>query len=475
MAAQHTIQGLASQLAPRSASVATSVVAANLDPMLGSVLSSLDVSLDAELNRYRRNRRFSSFGRGLVEEDVFVDVESDPTFDMEPVKTALTMTLPPLPPNRKLTAIQASSLELSGIEHSGPDLPGSDRLALPASKQMSSQADPSQKDADELAGSQSSFFYGQTGREQTAHEQMAQIQFGHTQREQTLTAQPDSDTSETSISALIGPVTKSSKAETSCLQPLTPISDTPPPNSYLTSSKALLEMLEDQSIQSDVADPTDRLVRRKTVSLVAGATVAFLGLVGGLGASYFMSDPLVAQRLANGLQEGNEEAATRPKSFDPPGPDLSGAEFVDLEIDNLSSLQMPQTAPINLGELPPMPAIPSALAGPSPSPALEAALAPQASAQTGTQTSTPTLASSVVGTQSVVLPVGLTYYVTVPFTSERGLRQIRGTIGEAFVRQFSDGNRVQLAAFDNAQSAQQFIEELKGKNISAEVYGPTTE
>jgi len=396
-----------------------------------------------------------------------VDVESDPTFDVEPVETALVMTPPPLPPNKKLAAIQASSFESSGLDHLDPDLPDSDRLALPASKQMSSQAAPSQKDANELAGNQSSFFYEQTG-----HEQIDQMQLGHTQREQTLTA---SDTSEASISALIGPVTESGKTESSLLQPLAPIPNNPPPDSYLTSSKALIETLEDQAIQSDVTESTDRLARRKTVSLIAGATVAFLGLVGGLGASYFMSDPLVAQRLANGLQEGNVEATTRSKSFDPPGPDLSGAEFVDLEIDNLSSLQMPQTAPINPGELPPTPTIPSALAGPSPSPAPESAPSPQANAQTGTQTNTPASASSAAGTQSVMLPVGLTYYVTVPFTSERGLRQIRGTIGEAFVRQFSDGNRIQLAAFDNAQSAQQFIEELQGKNISAEVYGPTTE
>jgi hypothetical protein len=414
--------------------------------MLGSVLGSLDVSLDAELDRYRRNRRLNSFGRGLVEE-IFVDVESDPAFDVEPVETALVMTPPPLPPNKKLAAIRASYLESSGLEPSESDLPSSDRLALPASKQ-----------------------------------QMDHIQFGHTQREQIPTADPDGDTPEASISALICPVTESSETEPSSLPPLTPISDNHSPDSYLTSSKALIETLEDQSIQPDAADTaadtatdtTARSARRKTVSLIAGATVAFLGLVGGLGTSYFMSDPLVAQRLANGLQDGDVETATRPKSFDPPGPDLSGAEFIDLEIDNLSSLQMPQTALINPGDLPPTPTILSSLAEPSTSSPTPAPV-PQTSAQTGSQTDIPTSASAAVGTQSVMLPVGLTYYVTVPFTSERGLMQIRGTVGEAFVRQFSDGNRVQLAAFDNAQSAQQFIEELKGKNISAEVYGPTTE
>jgi len=100
---------------------------------------------------------------------------------------------------------------------------------------------------------------------------------------------------------------------------------------------------------------------------------------------------------------------------------------------------------------------------------------------------TPTLASrsatlssrpaapAPIETQAVVIPTGLTYYVTAPFTTEQGLTTLRGSVSEAFVRRFADGDRVQIAAFDNPQAATAFVEELKTKNITAQIYGPTTE
>ena len=73
------------------------------------------------------------------------------------------------------------------------------------------------------------------------------------------------------------------------------------------------------------------------------------------------------------------------------------------------------------------------------------------------------------------MPVGLTYYVTAPYVSEQSLTNIRSSVSEAFVRRFADGNRIQIAAFDNPQAAQSFIEELQAQDISAQIYGPTTE
>ena len=75
----------------------------------------------------------------------------------------------------------------------------------------------------------------------------------------------------------------------------------------------------------------------------------------------------------------------------------------------------------------------------------------------------------------MVIPTGLTYYVTAPFTTEQSLMAIRESISEAFVRRFADGDRIQIAAFDNPQAAGAFIEELKSQNITAQIYGPTTE
>ncbi len=401
----------------------------DLSPQLGAVLGSLNISLDAELNRYRRNRRLGD----LIREDVFADIESDPSFDVEPVEIALSTALPPVPPNKKLLAARS---DRSDVQVSSP-------LALPASAQLMSD-----KPSDEPTSEQPSGHFQPVNSEQTSNRQVD-------------SQQTNGDSSDKSISALLSPMVAPAEEKTTA-SGIAPAMAAP--NSYLASSEKLIESLESTPTRLDSAERENRRPRRKTVSLVAGAVLGFFGLAAGLVASYLMSNPLVAQRLANGFQGDRTDVVATPKAFDPPGPDLSGAEFVELEIDNLSSLQMPQNALINPSNLPPTPTIPSGLNSSS---------APDDSAVL--PTNVPASASPSIGTQAAVLPVGLTYYVTVPFTSEGDLWQIRESISEAFVRRFSDGNRIQVAAFDNAESAQQFIEELKGKNIRAEVYGPTTE
>ena len=198
-----------------------------------------------------------------------------------------------------------------------------------------------------------------------------------------------------------------------------------------------------------------------------------------------MANPSVTQRLANQIQrEDTDTAAAPPSSFDPPGPDLSANEFIELDLDNLSSLNMPQgtidpnTIPPEATELPPI--APAAPATPAANPQIPAGLAnPSSEATPGLapapQTNVPVGSSPPIGTQAVVVPVGLTYYVTVPYSTDQGLLTVREVVSEAFVRQFTDGTRIQIAAFDNPQAAQTFVEDLKGKEINAQIYGPTTE
>ncbi|MGB7485332.1 MAG: SPOR domain-containing protein, partial [Phormidesmis sp.] len=155
------------------------------------------------------------------------------------------------------------------------------------------------------------------------------------------------------------------------------------------------------------------------------------------------------------------------------GPDLSANEFINLKLNNLSSLAMPQA------ELTPAANVPANLAQTEGSSSTTTDLPPTQSTSAVSPlppSAAPTLAlAPPSGTQAVVIPTGLTYYVTTPFASEQGLATIRETISEAFVRRFSDGNRIQIAAFDNPQAAQSFIAELSTKGIAAQIYGPTTE
>lgn len=427
-----------------------------LSPQLCTVLSSLSVSLEAELNRYRRNRHY----QGLAEADLFTELE-DPSFDLEAIENevegsiarAVAMAKPAMPPpvprNKKLLPQDIETGAKADIE-TGTD----------------ASSHPSEFTAISSAVASALAIAPTAAHPSATHEAAGAI--GATQNE---TSQNKAHKAYSALPRLASQ------------QPTEP-NPTPPtenedivPTGYLTSSEKLIESLTELP---PLPEPVDTIgkPKRKTVSLLAGATLGFFGLTAGLSASYLMANPAVTQQLANRFKNQPDLATVESaRTFDPPGPDLSANEFIDLEIDNLSSLKMPQVAIIP-GEALPTPATAT----------LESGLAPQQppanlpTIQSATTTpaglpAVPTApaTTAAIETQAVVVPVGLTYYVTAPVTTEQGLMTIRQTVGEAFVRRFADGNRIQIAAFDNPQAAQSLLAELNDNNIAAQIYGPTTE
>lgn len=429
-----------------------------LSPQLSTVLSSLSISLEAELNRYRRNRRFD----GLAEEDLFAEID-DPSFDLDAVERAVEasvartatlarpLTPPPVPHNKKLTGTLAAGTLAAGA--AGTDLSTEPSSAITVSTANLSTANLSE-------------------------ETLAALQPATSASGLAVSEQPYLAAQAPATIGQSGPLVPHPEAAASLAGNIAP-------TGYLASSEKLIESLAEGPPMPEPVD-TNAKPKRKTVSLLAGATLGFCGLVAGLGASYLMANPLVTQRLASSFQgESREATVATQKAFDPLGPDLSANEFIDLEIDNLSSLKMPQAtielAAGNVGDT-----SEAALANPANTNSLppienevaEASLPTTGSANNPPQT--PTLASAPMSpasieTQAVVIPTGLTYYVTMPFTTEQTLITIRESVSEAFVRRFSDGDRIQIAAFDNPQAAGNFVEELKSKSITAQIYGPTTE
>ncbi|MEL6939924.1 MAG: hypothetical protein AAFO84_12100 [Cyanobacteria bacterium J06598_1] len=442
--------------------MAAQQLAPALPPQLSSVLGSLSVSLEAELNRYRRNRRLD----GLADVDLFADLE-DSAFDLdavgnaveasiaEVVSTARPIAPPPVPRNKKI--LPPSS------EQQKPEQPN------PEQQIRGQQPRPALPAAAALALSEHS---------QTQAGQNAPTTLGDRTTAKAASSIPDSlNHLNTSHLDAHTPETQSLQTRELTNQSANDIV----PTGYLASSERLIESLAEGPSMPD-ADSVEPIgkPKRKTISLLAGATLGFFALVAGLGASYLMANPMITQRIASGLKAKDAETTVKPtKSFDPPGPDLSANEFVDLELDNLSSLKMPQTT-IDIGNAATAPTpssgnnspqtstLASGLSTPAP-PALPPIESPAGSPAAPVPTQTP------IETQAVIVPVGLTYYVTLPFTTEQGLATIRQTVSEAFVRQFADGNRIQMAAFDNPQAAQAFIAELADKDIAAQIYGPTTE
>jgi len=395
----------------------------DLSPALGAVLSSLSVNLEAELNRYRRTRHTHP----AAEDDIFADLDavfenpSDLGVGLEAAHTsiavpavAIASAAPPPPTNKKLLNGQ-----LLTAQQATPQRGELDRTASP------------QKTEDRAIALSSA-----------------------------LTTQPHSDQTYAEPSSAQLPKTalqtlmkQSAEGNAGGIQPA-------PSRSYLSSSEKLIESL------TEVADMPEPISitpepKRKTVSLMAGAALGLLALVAGLGASYVMSNPDMAQALAGGFTgRSNDVKPTAQPTFDPPGPDLSAQEFVDLKLDNLSSLNMrTRPDPLATAQVPVPPTLPP----------IERA-APLAS-----QSRLPTLPPISQPTAALSIPAGANYYVTIPFSTEQGLIDVRKAVEEAFVRQFSDGNYIQLAVFDNPRTAQSFIAKLQTKGVQAQLYGPTVE
>lgn len=381
----------------------------DLSPPLQAVLGSLNVNLEAELNRYRRNRLNHSSASA---NDLFAGLE-DPVFDLDTLESTLAIpavAIPTLPAREPASAPTAAP----------PALPRNKKIAQSEPERPKAEMPKASTPASSLTLGSASL-----------------------------------------TSAASGALAKASNKapDATDASPATAASITPS-GSYLESSEKLIESLTEVPEMPEPVDATFK-PKRKTVSLLAGASLGLFGLVAGLGASYVMSDPALVQRLTQGFRREDGAIATAPEpTFDPPGPDLSEQEFVDIDIDNLSSLKMPQTT------------IDPALKPTSPAP-LPPIVSTPSSQISGQQTQT--AAAPPIETQAVAIPAGVTYYVTVPFSTEQGLLDIRQSVSEAFVRQFADGNRIQLAAFDNPTAAQAFVSEIKAKGVSAQIYGPTTE
>ncbi|MGB3571484.1 MAG: SPOR domain-containing protein [Phormidesmis sp.] len=400
-----------------------------LCPQLRTVLSSLGVNLDSELNRYRRDRHHYN----QLEANLFDEID-DASFDLAAVESA----------------VEASIATVSAIARSTPpSLPPNKKLLLGSASQESRDAEPNRglalsppKLTPQSASSSLAFAEAQPNDFENGSLAERVDKETHS-----LASPGKNDIGKNDIGTIA--------------------------SGYLASSEKLIESLAQVS---PMPEPIDAIAkpRHKTVSLLAGAALGFLGLVTGLGASYLMANPLVAQRIADQFRlHPAELTATQIKAFDPLGPDLSANEFINLKLNNLSSLAMPQA------ELTPAANVPANLAQTEGSSSTTTDLPPTQSTSAVSPlppSAAPTLAlAPPSGTQAVVIPTGLTYYVTTPFASEQGLATIRETISEAFVRRFSDGNRIQIAAFDNPQAAQSFIAELSTKGIAAQIYGPTTE
>lgn len=275
-----------------------------------------------------------------------------------------------------------------------------------------------------------------------------------------------------------------------------------PPDDYLASSEQLLRSLDEEeaqigkkrSIRDNLLTPIG--VSLMLLLLLSSAAVGYILLNRssssylGFGRSKNSPTSTVAQSSIQKLQVTSNTAAEPPI---PNSPNLASQEFVDLNLNNLSTLKTsPSPSTIPLPPASPKPVARQATPSPIPTPVsngrpqdLVSALvplslapmlvpsptAPAAPAPAAKKTPPASATPTQVGANYPKLQKNF-YYVMTKYESDRTLPNVRKIAGDAYVLKFPEGRRIQIAAFYKESEAKEFVQELQKKGVYAWVYHP---
>ncbi|MEM6253413.1 MAG: hypothetical protein AAF821_10870 [Cyanobacteria bacterium P01_D01_bin.156] len=279
------------------------------------------------------------------------------------------------------------------------------------------------------------------------------------------------------------------------------------PDDYLESSEELLKSLADEQADPESL-PEPYSPDRKNNSLLKLAGLVLV-LLAGVGVGFAITYPSQVQKLRSQLFPGDTspdavtsseepaEATTEsipqespdpeppPASdtgnYKPPGPDLSQREFVELDLESLSTLDVDGATPT--APVPPL-SNPAQSPLPQPNTTSPATSAPNTTvtAEAPSTPVTPVPAGEAPSGDSptsapVPAPVatGPNFYVVTSYTGDASLNKAREFVPDAFIRNFKAGARIQLAAFDNRAQAEDQVAALTQQGMTVELFGPTTE
>lgn len=466
---------------PSSIEPFTPASTVTLHPLLQAALDNLDVKVEEELTRYRRQRRYPDRTLPRPTSRQISQPVSRPSL-------SLPLTQPP---------VQASAPVAERPSVSSP-IGNSVRFAAPAV--------------------------------QPIREQVTVIQANTPQAN---IAQPDAPVeSAHAISSYAEYADLSAYAPSTTLQKLMHQADseTAGPSDYLASSEELLRSIAEE-------DPELRAEREPNALLDTLLTPLGIGSMLLLLMSSTMLGYVVMNPASVGLGNDNAQSAasdSNRETVEPiatdrsivPSPDLASEEFVDLDLNTLSTLPKksavakPSTAPnakaspkagsasgstsaanrtaapasssrssSNTGSItapepqprlstvvipsaPPVVSVPEPAIAPaapapvSPEPISTAPLqsepiAPSTSAPSSTAASEPAPARSP------------SYYVVTEYSGDPSLQEARTVVPDAYVRNLpSEGAKVQLGAFSDEAKAQELQQQLREQGIEAEVYQP---
>jgi hypothetical protein len=284
---------------------------------------------------------------------------------------------------------------------------------------------------------------------------------------------------------------------------------------YLESSEELLRSLADE--QAEV-----RAERNFMQSLITplGLGSMLLLLLSSAMFGYVIMNPsslgsLIAWRSGNGDSVGTPSPSSGQPVMPPPQPDLAARELQKLNLDNLGTLNAGPGSPTTPGKntQPIANAQPNDTAkttvtspktsqesstpvGQAPIPAVTSSSSRPASVRTYAPPQAPTPSRSAVAPSR---PVPKTYSAPVlpsttrataptearstsnnaypvkvitPYDSDSTLAKSRTVVPDAYLRNFPDGAKIQLGAYSDTAAAEAKVQELRSRGIPAEVYKP---
>jgi hypothetical protein len=303
------------------------------------------------------------------------------------------------------------------------------------------------------------------------------------------------------------------------------------PEDYLESSEQLLRSLEEQQERDRSRKRfTDRFLTPLGVGsilllLLSGATLVYLfkhpSTLSALNPNRWFGS-----KTTTTAQKPTETKAKSTPAEDSPtlkGPNLASEEFPEVSLNTLSHLEpsptptpsvaptqpaqpdpgvtqqappvvpnsalpgsssdissallpspvQPGTVPSTVAPVAPLPPLPASVPGASKSrlssvqPKPLSAPATPAPTQKSKASSAPTQEAANLATAR-----GKLYYVLMNYRSDRDLAQVKTVVPDAYVERFPQGAQIQMGAFKRESEAKTLVESLKKQGITASIYHP---
>jgi hypothetical protein len=331
-------------------------------------------------------------------------------------------------------------------------------------------------------------------------------------QEPPLDVAPESQPPPATPAAAPAPVSSSSATPIEGVDPTTipPAERTSAPKDYLDSSEELLRSTDEPDVAESAAPKSSAWL----TPLGIGSVLLFLLAAATLGYVMFNRSSLENRGLNPAASQKDIPNSDRvspsdsPKASEeqkmPSGPNLASQEFVDLDLNSLSSadprpepIPSPIPAPTSTptaGTTSPSPSESAdslnnlnSVLSPLPSPAQSNGTVDQkptpssspSTTATPSPTASPSPEASNPATEAVAeLPDPIVnndyygFYFVVIDADPQLWTKATVAVPDAYNRTFPIGDRIQMGAFEEREDAEKLVESLKAQNLSPEIYQP---